>query len=360
MNLRTLLHGALPALLVAACADGDEPLPTDTDPPVLPATADWMGEVFEGHEETALGRMLLPGAFNSSSWACHGDNGISPHAPSAVLVLWDTLNPDPEAEGLSRQRIVDWAKTQELTIAEQLVAGVRAIEINVTLKEEVLTTWHSVYGVPLAEELEALVAFAVAHPQEVVVLTFGFDFDSATWPALAEALTAPGSSGASLCDVLYDGDGSAALATLAEVRASGRNVIWGADGELRAFFEARGDCPMSELYFDRQWSYTTRPEGVEAKLAATVPGRDPAVFLQNDFYFSLDASADLGEQVGYLTQHASLADALELYGFSGDFPGRMIEAYDGEAEMNIFAGAMFERTDLVEAVIARNRGRLGE
>lgn len=346
---------ALPFLLLACTPDG----PSDPAPEV-PATADWMAEVFTGHEEVPIGRMVLPGAFNSSSWACDLANGISPHAPSAVIAMWEGLDPDPDAEGLTRQRIVDWSKTQQLSINEQLLAGARGVEINVTLKEGALTTWHSVYGVPLADELAAVVSFAVSHPDEVVVLTFGFDFDSASWPALADAMLAVGPSGAALCDVLYDGAESAALASWGEVRASGRNVIWGADGELRAWFDARGDCPMSVFRFDRQWSLTTTPEGVASKLAATVDGRDFASFLQNDFVFSLDGSASVGEQVGYLLEYASLAEAQVALGFSGDLPSRMIASHDAGEGMNVFAGAMFEQSDLIEAVIARNRARLGE
>ncbi|MCB9681734.1 MAG: hypothetical protein H6733_09705 [Alphaproteobacteria bacterium] len=351
-------RGLCLVLLVSACAAAPDDVAVDSDTDVPePATASWMGDVFADAPDVALGRMLLPGAFNASSYACAAEHGISPHAPSAVKLLWDTLDPDPEAE-VSRQRIVDWSKMQTRSIGAQLVDGIRAVEINVTDKDGVITTWHSIYGVPVTEVLDALVAFAVDHPTEPVIVTFGVDLEAARWPDFADLLAAPRAGGRSVCDLLWDGEGLAAAATYGEVVASGRTLVWGASGDLRAVFDARGDCPMSDFRFERQWSLTTSPDGVDARLAATVDSRDPTAFLQNDLVFSLDGTDDALEQAGYVLDYPSLADAQVAFGFAGDFATRMIAAHDGSANMNLFAGAYYEDSELVQAVIDRNRARL--
>jgi hypothetical protein len=314
-----------------------------------------MADVFADRPETQVGRVLLPGAFNSTSYACDAANGISPDAPDIVLALWGS--DETPTDDANRERVVGWAKTQGRPVGQQLEDGIRFVELNVTLKDGVVTTWHSVYGVPLDDVLDDIVAFAVAWPDEVVVLTFGVSLDSTAWPLLADALTTPRADGASLCDLVYDGAEDAALASLSDVRARGRNLIWAPDGDLRTWLDTRGDCALSHGTADRTWSVTVTPEGVEEALDASVDTRDPQHLLINDFVFSLDGSASVLEQAGYISTYPGAKEASEALGFSGDFPGRLIEAHDTLGNLNVLAGAYYEDTNLVAAAIAANRAR---
>lgn len=328
----------------AGCAD-----PTPDSPAAEPpATAHWMADVFADRGDATLGSVLLPGAFNSSSYACNVDNGMSPDAPEVVQALWNTDDDE------NRARVVGWARTQDRSIGQQLEDGIRFIEINVTRKDGVVTTWHSVYGVPLAEVLDELVAFAAAWPDEVVIVTFGVSLDSEDWPLLAADLTAPRADGKSFCDLVYDGPEDAALVTLAGAR--GRNLIWAPQGELRSFFEERGDCALSSGDTDRVWSLTVSPAGVEAALAGAVESRDPGRLLINDFVFSLSGAASVFEQADYIASYPGVQEASLDLGFSGDFPSRLIATYNATNKMNVLAGAYYQDTTLVEAAIAANGG----
>lgn len=336
-------------LLVLACTT-----PESADNTVdVPATAHWMADVFADRPATVVGSILLPGAFNSTSYACDAAYGMSPDAPEVVRALWGDEESTDNAE--NRDLIVAWAKTQDRSIAEQLNDGIRFVEMNVTLKDGVLTTWHSVYGLPLDGILDELMSFAVAQPDEVIVITFGLTLDSADWPLLGDALAQPRSGGFSVCDRIYDGAEAAALATLGDIRGRQRNLIWAPTGELRDYLEGRGDCPLSQGVVDRSWSITVSPEGVEAALAASVAARDPEHLLINDFVFSLDGSATTGEQLSYLTGYHGVQEASKALGFAGDFPAQLIDSYDVDGQMNIFAGAYYQDTTLIEAAIARNR-----
>lgn len=334
----------LTLLLSAGCGDATPDSPA-VEPP---ATAHWMADVFADRPDAQLGHILLPGAFNSSSYACEVDNGMSPDAPEVVQALWSSDDDD------NRARVVGWARTQDRSIGQQLEDGIRFIEINVTLKDGVVTTWHSVYGVPLAEVLDELVAYAAAWPDEVVLVSFGVSLDSGDWPLLAEALTAPHADGKSFCDLVYDGPEDAAYVSLAEAR--GHNLIWAPQGELRTFFEERGDCALSSGGTDRVWSITVSPAGVEAALAGSVDSRDPARLLINDFVFSLDGSASVFEQAAYIADYSGVQEASVALGFSGDYPSRLIATYNAANNMNVLAGAYYQDTTLIEAAIAANGG----
>lgn len=319
-----------------------------------PATAHWMADVFTDRPDTPLGTVLLPGAFNSSSYACEMEHGISPDSPEAVLILW---GPNETGNEAYRQRIVDWSKTQTLTIEEQLDAGIRFIEINLTMRDGELVTWHSVYGVPVGEVLDQVVAWSAAWPDEVVLLSFGLGSDEADREAFAEAMTAPRTDGLSVCDRVYDGPEDAAIASLGDIRDAGRNIVWAPGGDLRTFIEARGDCPMSSGGTDRSWSLTVSPDGVEEALAASVDSRDPGRLLINDFVFSLGASETGLEQAQYIAEYPGMRAASVDLGFAGDFPTRLVETYDTAGNMNVFAGAFVQDSTLVEAAIARNQER---
>ncbi len=337
-------------LLLAAC---DIPETKTPSTPAEPATAHWMSDVFVDRPDTTVGSILLPGAFNSTSYACDAAYGMSPGAPAVVRALWGDEDTTDNEE--NRDLIVAWAKTQDRPIARQLQEGIRFVEMNVTLKEGELVTWHSVYGLPLDGILDELVAFSVAQPDEVVLISFGLTLDSSSWPLFADALAQPRTDGFSLCDRVYDGAEPAALATLADIRSRQRNLIWSPSGDFRAYLESRGDCPLSQGIVDRSWSITVSPEGVESALAASVPTRDPEHILINDFVFSLDGAASTGEQLNYLTGYHGVQEASEALGFSGDFPERLIERYDVDGKMNVFAGAYYQDTLLIDAAIARNR-----
>src|SRR4051812_18904707 len=131
MSARAPLTRLCALVFLAACSS-HTPAPEDTDVAVAePATANWMSDVFAGDDGVAIGKLLLPGAFNSSSYACAAPNGISPHAPELVASLWGSQ--DTGTDDLTRQRVVAWAKAQDRPIGEQLTDGIRSIEINITL-----------------------------------------------------------------------------------------------------------------------------------------------------------------------------------------------------------------------------------
>lgn len=351
--MRRIGAGLLWVLLVG-CQQPGSATPTD-DPQSIPATADWMGEVFAEAPDTALNRILLPGTRNSTSYACEQEYGISPLSPEWVLALWGDGDANDNQE--LRQIVVDWAKTQDQSVGEQLIDGIRSMQLRFTLKDGVLTTWHSVYGVPATEVFDDIVSFATAHPTEAVVFLLELDNDEAQWAIAADELTTPRAGGVSMCDLFFDGPGNAAVAPLADIQDSGRTLVPLPDAGFRAFVDERGDCPMPDLQIDAQWSITLTTEGVESKLEQTVDARDLTRLLQNDFTFSLDGADDSLAQASYVLQYPTLLEAELAFGFLDDFPSRLITQFDEQQNMNLFIGDFYQHTTLVEAAIDGNRTR---
>lgn len=337
----------------AACGTAPDDVETD---PAEPATASWMDDVYPaGDDAVAVGRVLIPTAHNSTSYACAAQHGLAPESPAFVIALWG--DDDTGLGNDMRKRVVDWARTQDVDVATQLVDGIRGLQLRFIVRDSVLVTWHSVYGVGIDVILDDVVAFAVAHPSEVIVAAFETPADPASFPLVHAAFVAPRADGRSLCSLLHSGDTDGAEVTVAALRDAGRTVVPVLDPALRAYLAEQGDCPTASATLDSAWSITTTPEGVSARMAATVSSRVDGHLLQNDVVFSLDGAADPITQAGFVLDYPTLREAEVALGFSGDFAGQMIDAHDADGDMNLLSADLYEDTNLVEAAIAANRAR---
>ena len=204
MPSRLSLSVPIAFTLCSACTDGGAALDE--------GTTGWVHRVYADDGDRTLGDVLFPGTHDSASYGVAVENGLSPHAGELLVSLWDL--PGGDTEGGSQARVVGWARTQNLTIAEQLDAGARYLDLRVTERDGELLTWHSVYSVPLSVVFDDLVAFAAAHPLEPIVISFGLDLDAKQYGAFADALTAPRADDRSVCDLLIDQDVAASKVTL--------------------------------------------------------------------------------------------------------------------------------------------------
>jgi hypothetical protein len=343
--MRSRLSLAVPIALTlcAACVDD---VATDE------GTAGWVHRVYADHGARTLGDVLFPGTHDSASYGVAVESGISPHAGELLVSLWDL--PGGDVDGGSQGRVVGWAKTQNLTLREQLDAGARYLDIRVTERDGELLTWHSVYSVPLSVVLDDLVAFASAHPLEPIVISFGLDLDATQYGAFADALTKPRADELSVCDLLIDQDAAASKVTLDALWSSGRSLIWGADGDLGKFLRKNTPCPTSKVPVEGHWSLAVTPDVIAKVLQDTVDVHTGDSLLSNDFIFSLEGTSDRMAQFRFVSSYDSLQAAEEALGFLGDLPGRMIETYNTNGNMGVFAGDAIEKTDLIEAAIQAN------
>lgn len=349
MPSRLSLCAPIVLTLCGACADGG----ASDD-----GTAGWVHRVYAEDGAQTLGDVLFPGTHDSASYGVAVENGISPHSGELLVSLWDL--PGGDAEGGSQSRVVGWAKTQNLTIAEQLDAGVRYLDLRVTERDGVLLTWHSVYSVPLSLVLDELVAFSAEHPREPIVISFGLDLDATQYGAFADALTKPRVEDRSVCDLLIDQDVAASKVTLDTLWASERPLIWGADGDLARYLRQNTSCPTSPVPIEGHWSLAVTPEVIAQVLEDTVDAHTGDSLLSNDFIFSLEGTSDRVAQFNFVSTYDSLQAAEDALGFSGDLPGRMIETYNVHGNMGVFAGDAIEKTDLIEAAIHANEREVAD
>jgi hypothetical protein len=150
-------------------------------PPLL-SGADWMGAIAPLLGPLPLNRIVMPGTHDSASYsipplgspAPKPAGSLSPEVfdPNDPLSPLVALVPQPLVQYVS----VPWARAQDLSIAAQLAAGVRYLDLRVCAgpgANPELYACHSLYGAAIRTAvLRPVASFAAAHPGELVILDF--------------------------------------------------------------------------------------------------------------------------------------------------------------------------------------------
>ena len=112
-----------------------------------------------------LGDIIIPGTHDSGTW---GINNVSYLVERSLLyVIGDQMMPDI---------LADWAMTQPNDFRSQLDAGFRILDLRVadmdTIENGTFRWWHTITGDKIEAGLDQIKQFAIAHPEEVIILDF--------------------------------------------------------------------------------------------------------------------------------------------------------------------------------------------
>ncbi|MBL9102512.1 MAG: ricin-type beta-trefoil lectin domain protein [Myxococcales bacterium] len=130
----------------------------------------WMQDIWDAIAHRPLNRIALPGTHDSGTYSMTRDSEIARDAPS---VSWQTRT---LAE--TRARTLDWARTQNLSLAQQLQAGVRYLDLRVMDRDgdpKNLYIVHSMYGSRVETMLDQIATFLDENPREIVLLRLGMN-----------------------------------------------------------------------------------------------------------------------------------------------------------------------------------------
>lgn len=140
----------------------------------------WMENLWGFIKDRPLNRIALPGTHDSGTYSLSRGGEISRDASDAVYAA-------RSVPGMN-SRVYDWALTQNLSISQQLEAGVRYLDIRVLDRraadlsgnlsesgdvDKALYVVHSMYGCRVEEIFDQLNGFLRATTREIVVLRLG-------------------------------------------------------------------------------------------------------------------------------------------------------------------------------------------
>jgi hypothetical protein len=129
-----------------------------------------------------LNQIVLPGSHDSDSYSIPPADTLAP-APAGALSP-DALDPTNPLSSLEAQLpgplvqhfSAPWSRAQDLSVAAQLAAGIRYLDVRVCAggtKYPGLYACHGLYGASIATAvLDPVSQFLAGHPREIVVLDF--------------------------------------------------------------------------------------------------------------------------------------------------------------------------------------------
>lgn len=166
--------------------------------------SNWMSNLTNEKQLCPLKDLVIPGSHDSGTFFLDQTAEIGPDEPDMIHNLASVFGK------LAKNVVYNWAVTQKLNIYEQLMAGIRYLDLRVALRSpnNELRIVHGLYGCDVEEVLQDVKLFVNEHPKEIVILDFCrfYNMDDEAHLRLAdsllgmfgEILRSPGNDGANV------------------------------------------------------------------------------------------------------------------------------------------------------------------
>lgn len=130
----------------------------------------WMQDIWDAIAHRPLNRIALPGTHDSGTYSLTRDSELSPDAPS--------FSYQTRSLAETRARTLDWARTQNLSLTQQLHAGVRYLDLRVMDRDgdpKHLHIVHAMYGSRVETMFDQVETFLRENLKEIVILRLGMN-----------------------------------------------------------------------------------------------------------------------------------------------------------------------------------------
>ena len=155
--------------------------------------SNWMRDLGEeGLGELSLFQTLIPGSHDSATSEIRRGNDYASDGPKFLQTAGRFMRGGP-----LKRLVCRWAIAQERTVAQQLLDGIRYLDLRVVLVKPHtnaptgdLFTCHAVLSDKLDDVLGAVGHFLTEHPREIVILDFNhfYGMNEASFDGLAQQL----------------------------------------------------------------------------------------------------------------------------------------------------------------------------
>ncbi|KAL3853635.1 hypothetical protein ACJMK2_017165 [Sinanodonta woodiana] len=128
----------------------------------------WMSTLPENLRNKPLNELAIPGSHDSSTSSLDPDSDLAPDEPGSIQQIVRMFGQ------FGRQVMLSWSKTQDMTLTEQLFAGIRYFDFRVASRQETTDLYlvHGFYAEKVETSLKEIYKFLESHPKEVVLLDF--------------------------------------------------------------------------------------------------------------------------------------------------------------------------------------------
>ncbi|MDT5348223.1 MAG: hypothetical protein QOH91_1510 [Mycobacterium sp.] len=283
------------------------------------ASATWMADMMPQIGNVALCRVALPGTHDSGTYGMTTQSALDPYnegARARVVEAVDRLAQQREIS--ARPLLVGWSQAQDLSVGDQLRAGIRYVDLRVSLMDSTYVLGHVLVCGTLQDALQQVLLFTQQYPSELIILDVNhlygmetiesqvalIDFIAAILAGrLVQGPPALGPSNTVNEILRHDPDGTARVILLfssaAAIKASGRSDIWCSEAENYP------PCESSQII--SLWPDQDNATGVLDHIRSQ-PQRDP-----DRFYVSQGQITPSDQLISRSSHPGSLREAAKLY-----------------------------------------------
>jgi hypothetical protein len=281
--------------------------------------ATWMADSMPHIGDVPLCRVALPGTHDSGTYAMTTQSVLDPYnegARARVVAAVDRVA--QQREIAARPLLLGWSQAQDLSVGDQLQAGIRYLDLRVSLVDSTYVLGHVLVCGTLEDALHQVLTFTQQYPGELIILDVNHLYGMETVEsqvalvnfiaAMLEGRLVQGpptlGPGNTVNEILrHDPVGTARLILLfssaAAIAASGRTDVWCS--------EAENNPPCQSSQIISIWPDQDNATGVLDHIRSQ-PERD-----FNRFYVSQGQITPSEQLISLAAHPGSLREAAKLY-----------------------------------------------
>jgi hypothetical protein len=142
-----------------------------TPPAAQAASATWMADLMHRIGDMPLCRIALPGTHDSGTYAMTTASALDPYNEGARARVVESAERVAQQRGTdARPLIVQWSKAQDLSIGDQLNAGIRYLDLRVSLVDSTYVLGHVLVCGTLDDALQQILLFTQRYPSELIIV----------------------------------------------------------------------------------------------------------------------------------------------------------------------------------------------
>jgi hypothetical protein len=136
-----------------------------------PTSASWMADMMQRIGDVPLCRVALPGTHDSGTYGMTTQSALDPYnegARARVVAAVDRVAQQREIS--ARPLLLGWSQAQDLSISDQLHAGIRYLDLRVSLVDSTYVLGHVLVCGTLDDALHQVLMFTQQYPGELIIL----------------------------------------------------------------------------------------------------------------------------------------------------------------------------------------------
>jgi hypothetical protein len=135
------------------------------------AGATWMVDMIEQIGDVPLSRVALPGTHDSGTYGMSAQSALDPYNEGARARVVEAVDRVAQQRGISAGPLMlGWSQAQDLSISDQLHAGIRYLDLRVSLVDSTYVLGHVLVCGTLGDALQQVLVFTQQNRSELIIL----------------------------------------------------------------------------------------------------------------------------------------------------------------------------------------------